>query len=135
MPNLGRKPDNKPMGTAAALMVDQVWLWMLDDGIFALFKKSCLRYRANPRLYQGTVVTCSPDACDTRAGYNLKVILRDAIKTPNRTRTMQDFVELIISKSVDFFARPGPQGATFVGCFQHAINHVVSYRSASVMSI
>jgi hypothetical protein len=38
MPNLGRKPDNKPVGAAAALIVDQLWLWMLDDGTLALFE-------------------------------------------------------------------------------------------------
>jgi hypothetical protein len=39
MPNLARKPDNKPMAAAAALMVDQLWLWMLDDGTPARFKR------------------------------------------------------------------------------------------------
>jgi hypothetical protein len=78
------------------------------------------------------MVTCFPDACDTVADYNLKVILRDANdKNRNRTKTMQGFVELVISSSVDFFARPGPQGATFVGCFQRAINHVESHSPCS----
>ncbi|KAF7591586.1 hypothetical protein BBP40_001334 [Aspergillus hancockii] len=101
MPTLGwhTKEDQH----AAALMVDQLWLWILHDG---------------------TVVTCFPDTWHTTADYNLKSILHELILKASRFNTLEELVAAIISNSVDFFGRRGPQGATFVGCFQRAINRV-----------
>ncbi|KAL5051676.1 hypothetical protein BDW71DRAFT_202829 [Aspergillus fruticulosus] len=115
MPTLGWNTESDR--EAPALMVDQLWLWILHDG---------------------TVVTCFSDTCDTRAEYNLKVILHDTIAETNRVKALEYLVESIIRNSVDFFARPGPQGATFVGCFQKAINYVVGliyYWKRSAMRI
>jgi hypothetical protein len=46
MPTLGRKADQEPNG-AAALMVDQLWLWLLDDGIFVILKFPCFDLRTD----------------------------------------------------------------------------------------
>ncbi|KAL4747567.1 hypothetical protein BDW72DRAFT_11709 [Aspergillus terricola var. indicus] len=88
---------------APALMVDQLWLWILHDG---------------------TVVTCFPDTCDEEAEYNLKAALREEVTETAQFETVEDLVGCIINLSVDFFARPGPQAATFIRCFQRAINVV-----------
>ncbi|KAL4886873.1 hypothetical protein BJY04DRAFT_43294 [Aspergillus karnatakaensis] len=102
MPTQGQSPDTDHEG-AAVLMVDQLWLWILDDG---------------------TVLTCFPNECDPREDYNLKVILRRAIKQKNQANTVRSLVDLIIRSSVNFYDRAGPQKATFVSSFQRAINHV-----------
>ncbi|KAL2869912.1 uncharacterized protein BJX67DRAFT_378956 [Aspergillus lucknowensis] len=101
MPTLGWEAKND--SRAPALMVDQLWLWILHDG---------------------TVVTCFPDACDEEEEYNLKAALQEEVTETGRFESVEDLVCCIINLSVDFFARPGPQGATFIRCFQSAINVV-----------
>ncbi|KAK2776453.1 hypothetical protein FQN52_003462 [Onygenales sp. PD_12] len=87
---------------APILMVDQLWLWILQDG---------------------TVISGFPDTFDTRAKYNLINALQTAFAKNRITiNSPDDLVHFIIKFSVDFFTRHGPDEILFPERFQSIIN-------------
>ncbi|KAI1826109.1 hypothetical protein F4861DRAFT_134569 [Xylaria intraflava] len=92
-------------GSYPLLMVDQLWLWVLED--------------------EETVITSIPNTWDSAEKYNLiRYLMRHELKK-NGSRPLiessMDLTNLIIRCSVDFLHRPGPLGFTMYGCFQSSI--------------
>ncbi|KAK7748292.1 hypothetical protein SLS62_008753 [Diatrype stigma] len=91
------------------LMVDQLWLWILED--------------------EATVITSFPNTWDSSSGYNLiRHILRNEVENnDNRPliRSPLDLANLVVRGSVDFIRRQGPMEITLEECFQSSINDIV----------
>ncbi|KAH6612274.1 hypothetical protein B0J18DRAFT_77748 [Chaetomium sp. MPI-SDFR-AT-0129] len=87
------------------LMVDQLWLWVLED--------------------DKTVITSLPDTWCADKNYNLAKYLAEEKLEGNDDRPLiKDTVDLantIIRYSVDFLRRPGPYEVTLYECFQSSI--------------
>ncbi|KAK4165403.1 hypothetical protein QBC43DRAFT_287954 [Cladorrhinum sp. PSN259] len=90
------------------LMIDQLWLWVLED--------------------EQTVITCFPDTWESDSPYNLlRHFLKNRIKTINNRQVIEcamDLANEIIRRSVDFLPRKRPMELSLQGCFQSSINAV-----------
>ncbi|KAI0485681.1 hypothetical protein F4859DRAFT_528642 [Xylaria cf. heliscus] len=90
---------------APILMVDQLWLWVLEDG--------------------HTVISSVPDTWDRTAEYNFDRYLMNNYLTGKTSRPLiensMDLANLIIRGGIDSLHRPGPGGHTLSGCFQSSI--------------
>ncbi|XDG04788.1 hypothetical protein ABKA04_004403 [Annulohypoxylon sp. FPYF3050] len=109
--------DNKSLderqGKYPVLMVDQLWLWVLED--------------------RRTVVTSFPDSWDSSAGYNLlHKILRDKARNKGNRSLIDSamgLANLILRSSVDFIRQEGPMGISLKECFQSSISNIAEKQS------
>ncbi|TRX90312.1 hypothetical protein FHL15_008857 [Xylaria flabelliformis] len=90
------------------LMVDQLWLWGLEDG---------------------TVITSFPESWSTCKDYDLASAILDRIsKSEDRDVIMSvdDLICLIMTTSLDIFQRKGPGNLKVRECFQESINDITN---------
>lgn len=94
------------------LMVDQLWLWVLED--------------------KQTVVTCFPNTWESNSTYNLvKHCLENHITNRDNRQVITSAMDLaneIIRCGVDFMRRSGPKEMSLQECFQSSISAIVSVR-------
>ncbi|KAI9162933.1 putative ankyrin repeat and protein kinase domain-containing protein 1 [Paramyrothecium foliicola] len=98
------------IGMWPQLMVDQLWLWILDD--------------------EKTVITSVPNTWNSSESFNhVRFLMRNEL-TENDERPLiegpWDLANSIIRCSVDFLQRKGPLNATLSECFQSSINVVAA---------
>ncbi|CAP67769.1 uncharacterized protein PODANS_1_16530 [Podospora anserina S mat+] len=96
------------------LMVDQLWLWILDDK-------------------DNTVVTCCPDSDSDHPTTNGSLLyhMRARLKSKNSRPLIQSRLELahlIIKCRVTFLRRQGPLHASLQETFETSINEIVRLR-------
>jgi hypothetical protein len=105
----GSKPSSKQRKTYPVLMVDQLWLWILED--------------------DQTVITSLPNTWESAKEYNLVQHLRRNHLRNNDKRPViegaMDLANSIIRCSVDFLRRKGPLGVSLYECFQSSITMIV----------
>ncbi|KAJ3567999.1 hypothetical protein NPX13_g6570 [Xylaria arbuscula] len=93
------------------LMVDQLWLWVLED--------------------EQTVITSLPNTWDATENFNLvRYLTKHDLKKGNYRPVIQgplDLANLIIRRSVDLLHLPGPDGVTIHECFQSSIT-LIAYK-------
>jgi hypothetical protein len=103
-------PENEhPENEYPILMVDQLWLWVLEDA--------------------ETVVTCFPNTWESNSAFNVRRHLVDHItKSDNRQAitSAMDLANEIIRCSVDSLRRSGPKDLSLHECFQSSISAIVS---------
>lgn len=105
----GSKPTSRHRRSYPLLMVDQLWLWILED--------------------EQTVITSLPNTWESAEEYNLvqhltRHELRDNDERPLIEGSM-DLANSIIRCSVDFLHRKGPYGVTLYESFQSSITIIV----------
>ncbi|KAK4183856.1 hypothetical protein QBC35DRAFT_442582 [Podospora australis] len=91
------------------LMIDQLWLWILEDDD------------------EPTVITCFPNTWESNLPYNMMHFLENHIMNNNNRDVIKcpmDLANEIIRCGVDFLRRKGPMGHSVQGCFQSSINDV-----------
>lgn len=102
----GRCPDK---GGLPVLMIDQLWLWILED--------------------EKTVITSLPNTWESAEDYNLVRHLMKHELRGNDDRPLikgsLDLANTIIRCSVDFLHRQGPLDVTLYDCFQSSITLIV----------
>jgi hypothetical protein len=112
-----QRPEGK--GDLPVLMIDQLWLWILED--------------------EQTVITSLPDTWNSAEDYNLvrQIMLNELQGNDDRPliKGCTDLANSIIRRSVDFLSRPGPLGVTLNECFQSSITLVVSREASSLLQI
>ncbi|KAI0536185.1 hypothetical protein GGR58DRAFT_528552 [Xylaria digitata] len=97
----------EPSGTLTypLLMIDQLWLWILED--------------------KQTVITSFPNTWESSNGYNLiRHLSKDKLKSNNHRQLINgsmDLANLIIQGSIDFLHRKGPCDATMYKSFRSKI--------------
>lgn len=104
------KGERHRKGSLPVLMIDQLWLWILED--------------------EQTVITSLPDTWDSTQDYNLvRHIMQNELRENDDRPLIKgctDLANSIIRRSVDFLHRPGPHKVTLYECFQSSITLVVS---------
>ncbi|KAI0893116.1 hypothetical protein F4806DRAFT_499305 [Annulohypoxylon nitens] len=112
-PDTDNESPDERQGEYPVLMVDQLWLWVLED--------------------RRTVVTSFPNSWDSSAGYNLlQNILRDKARSRgdrHRIDSATALANLILRSSVDFMQREGPMGVSLKECFQSSISNSAEKQS------
>jgi len=123
------------------LMVDQLWIWVLQDGCYSLSSchslgKGLLVEYANSGA--GTVISSFSDPWDPskpapigdtpKNSYTLKDIVSNTLNSkeqPYFVDSPERLLHLILRAGLDFFERQGPLGIKFQDCFQASMNDVV----------
>ncbi|KAK3308398.1 uncharacterized protein B0T15DRAFT_107138 [Chaetomium strumarium] len=103
-----QKPQTDPDGRPV-VMVDQLWLWALQDG---------------------TVITSFPNTWNQDEEFNLRKVFVDELLNNEDwvIQSTEDLLHLVLKTSLDFFGRKGPQDCRFYECFQSHINNVSEHQ-------
>lgn len=104
------KPGSSDENGYPVVMIDQLWLWVLED--------------------EQTVITCFPNTWESDEPYNLKEHFLDNHIKDNNSRQVigcaMDLANEIVKCSIDFLRRDGPMKLSLQHGFQSSITAVVS---------
>ncbi|KAK4158244.1 hypothetical protein C8A00DRAFT_10967, partial [Chaetomidium leptoderma] len=110
-PSSSRRPDK---GSFPVLMIDQLWLWILED--------------------EQIVITSLPNTWEPAEDYNLaRYLIRHELRENDDRPLIKDAMDLansVIRCSIDFLHRPGPMEVTLYDCFQSSITLIVSVKAS-----
>ena len=124
------RPD-LPARDRPIIMVDQLWLWLLEDGITTLLMLELQRrwLTSLELINAGSIITSFPGPREPAPEGNLGLaVLRSLCEDKTRPliTSAEDLVHMILRAAVDFFKRKGPMGFQLEEGFRTSINHIVS---------